>query len=87
MVRIKCKKCQNVYEKGFGTALVSPHIGPFHLVKCPACGKMSFANFYSSVNDPITWPREEQEQKATAPELTEEELEKKRVEESKYEKP
>lgn len=87
MVRIKCKKCQNVYETGFGDALISPHVGPYHYVKCPACGKRSFANFYSSVKDLITWPPQERQQDTAASELTEEELEQKRIEESKYEKP
>jgi hypothetical protein len=55
-------------------------------VKCPACGKRSWLNVYSSVKDPITWPPEEAKQQVAQPELTEEELEKKRIEESKYER-
>jgi hypothetical protein len=40
------------------------------------------------VKDPITWPPEEiQKGQAAQPQLTEEELENKRIEESKYEKP
>jgi hypothetical protein len=35
------------------------------------------------VNDPITWPPEEKEKKE--PPLTEDELKKKRIEDSKYE--
>ena len=35
------------------------------------------------VNDPVTWPPEEKEKKE--PTLTEDELKKKRIEESKYE--
>ncbi|MCW3996595.1 MAG: hypothetical protein NWE98_10680 [Candidatus Bathyarchaeota archaeon] len=91
MTRVKCKKCNNVFEQGLGGVMLSPHIGPLHYVKCPACGKRSWLNVYSSVKDPITWPPEERqrEQAAAQPELelTEEELEKKRIEESKYEKP
>ena len=88
MVRLKCKKCQNVFEQGFGGAVLAPHIGPLHYVKCPACGKSSWFNIYSSVKDPVTWPSEAKQQQTAQPEteLTEEELEKKRIEDSKYEK-
>jgi len=87
MTRVKCRKCQNVYEQGLGGAVLAPHVGPLHYVKCPACGKRSWLNVYSSVKDPITWPPEEAKQQAPPPQLTEEELERKRIEESKYEKP
>ena len=87
MARIKCKKCCNVFEQGFGGAVLAPHIGPLHYLKCPACGKRSWLNIYSSVKESITWPTEEaQKQRVAQPELTEEELERKRIEESKYEK-
>jgi NAD-dependent SIR2 family protein deacetylase len=86
LTRVKCKKCQNVFEQGFGGAALAPHIGPLHYVKCPACGKRSWLNIYSSVKDPLTWPPEEAKQQAPASVLTEEELEQKRIEESKYEK-
>lgn len=42
-------------------------------------------NIYSSVKDPVTWPEQEKTPQAE-PELTDEELELKRIEESKYEK-
>jgi hypothetical protein len=87
MTRVKCKKCQNVFEQNLGVAALAPHIGPLHYVKCPACGKRSWLNVYSSVKDPVTWPPEEAKQQAPAPALTDEELERKRIEESKYEKP
>jgi hypothetical protein len=86
MVRLKCKKCSNVFEQGLGGAVLAPHIGPLHYVKCPACGKRSWLNVYSSVKDTITWPPNEKQQHGASPELTEEELEKKRIEDSKYEK-
>jgi rubredoxin len=86
MVRLKCKKCGNVFEQGLGSAVLAPHIGPLHHMKCPACGKSSWFNVYSSVKDPVTWPPEAKEQQVVAPALTEEELEKKRIEDSKYEK-
>ncbi len=88
MARVKCKKCNNVFEQGLGGAALAPHIGPLHYVKCPACGKRSWLNVYSSVKDPITWPPEEakQQEHAAQPELSGEELEKKRIEDSKYEK-
>ena len=87
MPRLKCKKCGNVFEQGLGGAVLAPHIGPLHHMKCPACGKSSWFNVYSSVKDPITYPAQEKtpEQQPETP-LTEEELEKKRIEESKYEK-
>jgi ribosomal protein S27E len=87
MTRVKCKKCSNVFEQGLGGAALAPHIGPLHYVKCPACGKRSWLNIYSSVKDPITWPIEDknQEQQTQSP-LTQEELEQKHIEESKYER-
>jgi ribosomal protein S27E len=87
MTRVKCKKCCNVFEQGFGGAVLAPHIGPLHYVKCPACGKRSWLNIYSSVKDPVTWSSEKKQPLVAASELTEEEKEKKRIEESKYERP
>jgi hypothetical protein len=88
MVKLKCKKCGTVFEQGLGGAVLAPHIGPLHYIKCPACKKSSWLNVYSSVKDPVTWPTEEKQQEhLTQHQLTEEELEKKRIEESKYEKP
>lgn len=56
------------------------------MIRCPACGKNSFFNFLSSVKDPVTWPPQEKTQEKPAePQLPEEEQEKKRIEESKYE--
>jgi NAD-dependent SIR2 family protein deacetylase len=87
MTRVKCKKCSNVFEQGLAGAAIAPHIGPLHYVKCPACGKRSWLNVYSSVKDPITWPPEEAKLNQTPQlELSEDELERKRIEESKYEK-
>ncbi len=86
MTRIKCKKCSAVFEQGFGGAVIAPHLGPYHYIKCPACGKSSWLNVYSSVKDPVTWPPEAKEQQVAPQDLSEEELEKKRIEESKYEK-
>ena len=88
MARLKCKKCGAVFEQGFGGAILAPHVGPYHYMQCPACKKSSWLNTYSSVKDPLTWPAEEKQQGQVAqPQLTEEELENKRIEESKYEKP
>jgi hypothetical protein len=86
MVRLKCKKCGNVFEQGLGGAVLAPHIGPLHYMKCPACGKSSWFNVYSSVKDPLTWPPEARQEQVAQPELSEEELEKKRIEDSKYER-
>ncbi len=90
MVRLKCKKCGSVFEVSNASAFAQGallHVGPYHLIQCPACGKRSLMNTYSSVKDPITWPAEEAQKQPAQPELTEEEQEKKRIEESKYEKP
>ncbi len=87
MVRLKCKKCQNVFEQGFGGAVLAPHIGPLHHIKCPACSKSSWFNIYSSVKDPVTFPPQAKQQPTqNETELTQEELEKKRIEDSKYER-
>jgi len=77
-MRAKCPKCGAVFEVALGISLF--HAGPYRSTKCPACGKRSFTNNF--VNDPITWPPE---QKKEEPPLTEDELKKKRLEESKYE--
>ena len=87
MARLKCKKCSNVFEQGVGSAILAPHIGPLHYMKCPACGKSSWFNVYSSVKDEITYPPQDKKlgEKSEQP-LSDEEREKKRIEESKYEK-
>ena len=86
MVKLKCKKCGNVFEQSLGGAVLAPHFGPLHYMKCPACGKSSWFNVYSSVKDPTTWPPEAKEEQIVSRELTEEEIEKKRIEDSKYER-
>jgi RNase P subunit RPR2 len=87
MSRLKCKKCENVFDYQYQVLGSLVHLGPYKLVHCPACGKSSFFNVYSSVKDPVTWPPEEkQQQQSTLPQLSEEELENKRIEDSKYEK-
>jgi NAD-dependent SIR2 family protein deacetylase len=88
MARLKCNKCGNVFEKSYRPFDSMVRLGPYRRYQCPACGKSSFFNLLSSVNDPITWPPQEkrQEQQTVEAQLTEEELEKKRIEESKYEK-
>jgi len=86
MSRVKCKKCSAVFEAG-ASAIMAPHIGPLHYIKCPACGKRSWLNIYSSVRESLTWPPQEAQTEAPEPELSEKELERKRIEESKYEKP
>jgi len=87
MAKLKCKKCGSVFEKGLGSAVLAPHVGPYHHFRCPACGKSSWFNVYSSVNDPITYPPQETKPEAKIQtEETEEEREKRRIEESKYER-
>ena len=84
MVRLKCKKCDNIFEAGL-LRIMSLHVGPYHLLKCPACGRRSWFDFYASVVDPVTWPSQESAQPGESA-LSEEELEKRRIEESKYER-
>jgi NAD-dependent SIR2 family protein deacetylase len=87
MARLKCKKCGAVFEYNYRPLDSFIHLGPYKTLQCPACGKSSWFNTYSSVKDPVTWPPEEKKQEQVAsPQLTEEELEKKHIEESKYEK-
>ncbi len=85
MARLKCKKCGNVYEQGLSAAILAPHVGPYHYVKCPVCEKRSWLNVFSSVKDPTTWPKQETEPVIES-QLSAEELEKKRIEDSKYER-
>jgi len=80
-MRAKCPKCQAVFDVKLGVSLI--HVGPWRYTKCPACGKSSMMNNF--VNDPITWPQEEAEEKGET--LSDEELRKKRIEESKYDNP
>jgi predicted nucleic acid-binding Zn-ribbon protein len=87
MPRLKCKKCGNVFEHQHQPLDSLIHLGPIRMLKCPACGKSSFFNSLSSVNDPVTWPpQKEKKERPAEPQLSEEEQEKKRIEESKYEK-
>jgi hypothetical protein len=88
MPRLKCKKCGAVFEINTSSAVAASfiHIGPLSPVKCPACGKRSWMNIYSSVKDPVTWPEPQKEQQVAEPQMSEQELEKKRIEESKYER-
>ena len=85
MARMKCKNCGNVFDYEYKLLASLVHLGPYNRIQCPACGKSSFFNVYSSVKDPVTWPPEAKQQVAQ-PQLTDEELEKKRIEDSKYEK-
>ena len=79
-MRVKCSKCGNVSEAPLSITLV--HFGAYRYMKCPACGRRSFLNCF--VSDPITWPESEREEKKGEP-LTDEELRRKRIEESRYE--
>lgn len=79
IMRAKCSKCGNVFEAPHAISLV--HFGNLKLMKCPACGKTSMIKAH--VDDPVTWPPEEKA--AVVGPLTDEELWKKRLEESRYE--
>jgi hypothetical protein len=84
MAKLKCKKCGAVFEYDYKPLDSFIHLGPLKWVKCPSCGKHSFFDVYSSVNEPITYPP--QQQKTAEKQETPEELERKRIEDSKYEK-
>jgi hypothetical protein len=87
MSRLKCKKCQNIFEQGFGGPLMSVHLGPYHYLKCPSCGQSSWFNVYSSVKESLTYPSSDMKNEQTVERpLSEEELEKKHIEDSKYER-
>jgi DNA-directed RNA polymerase subunit RPC12/RpoP len=58
-MRAKCPKCGNIFEVKPGFSFV--HAGPYRRIKCPACGKKSMMNNF--INDPITWPPKEKEEK------------------------
>ncbi len=88
MTWLKCKKCGNVFEMSFGSGFLAPHLGPYHYFKCPACAKSSWFNLYSSVKDSVTFPPSEKKaEEQPEMEMSETEREKRRIEESKYEKP
>jgi rRNA maturation protein Nop10 len=78
-MKAKCPKCGSVFDVKLGLSII--HAGPYRWTKCPACGKSSLMNNF--VNDPVTWSPEEKEKKDET--LTNEELKKKRIDESKYE--
>jgi uncharacterized C2H2 Zn-finger protein len=81
-MRAKCPKCSAVFDASRGFSAL--HVGPFKQLKCPACGKVSFMNAYS--RDPLTWPLEENKPQQQQFSLSDQEQEKRRIEESKYEK-
>jgi len=78
-MRVRCPKCKEVFDGG--RCFSGIHIGPIKQLRCPACDKTSFMTTY--VKDPITWANPEQKEQAQT--LTDEELEGKQIEESKYE--
>lgn len=81
VMRAKCPKCGVVFDSS--RSFPGIHIGPLKQLTCPACGKTSLMNTYTK--DAITWPPEEK--KSEPKQMTPEELEKKRIEDSKYERP
>ncbi len=87
MGRLKCKKCGAIFEYQYRPLDSLVHLGPYKRLQCPSCGKAGWFNVYSSVNEPITFPPQ-QKKPEEQPEqtLSDEELERRRIEESKYEK-
>ncbi|MGD6851543.1 MAG: hypothetical protein ACQCN6_05725 [Candidatus Bathyarchaeia archaeon] len=80
LIRAKCPKCDAVFDAS--RMFSGIHIGPYKQLTCPACGKSSFMNAYSKA--PLNWPPQEP-QKAPEAQVSEVELERKRIEDSKYE--
>jgi ribosomal protein S27AE len=81
-MRAKCPKCGAVFDAS--RSFPGIHLGTYKQLKCPSCGRISFMNTH--VKDPITWrPEEKKADQPQGRQLTDEELEKKRIEESKYE--
>jgi DNA-directed RNA polymerase subunit RPC12/RpoP len=82
-MRAKCSKCGTVFDAS--RSFSAFHIGPLKQLKCPSCGKTSLMKAYSK--DPVTFRSEEisQDQKIEG-QLTDEDLEQKRIEDSKYER-
>ncbi len=81
-LRAKCPKCNAVFDASHSFPIL--RLGPKRPLKCPACGKTSLMNAH--VKDPITWPAEETKPQQTSQQLAGEDLEKQRIEDSKYEK-
>ena len=86
MSRLKCKKCGAVFEYEYRALDSVVHIGPYKRVNCPACGKGGWFNVYSSVKDTVTYPPQRKQAEEQPEQLSEEEKERRQIEESKYEK-
>jgi ribosomal protein S27AE len=80
IMRAKCPKCGSVFDAS--RMFSGIHLGPFKQLTCPACGKTSFMNAYSKA--PLSYPPQTKQEPAS--EISEEELEQKRIENSKYER-
>jgi uncharacterized C2H2 Zn-finger protein len=82
IMRAKCPKCNAVFDASRMFSAI--HFGPLKQLKCPACDKISLMKTYAK--DPVPWPtKEEKTLQPTETSLTSEELEKNRIEDSKYE--
>jgi|WetSurMetagenome_2_1015567.scaffolds.fasta_scaffold318917_2 ribosomal protein S27AE len=81
LMRAKCPKCGAVFDAS--RMFSGIHLGPFKVLTCPSCGKSSFMNAYSKA--PLNWPPTVASPQQPQP--TDAELERKQIEESKYEKP
>lgn len=86
MARLKCKKCGAVFEYTYKPLDSFVHLGPYKRVNCPSCGKAGWQNVYSSVKDAVTYPPQAKHAEEQPAQLSDEELERKRIEDSKYEK-
>ena len=80
LMRAKCPKCGAVFDASRMFAGI--HVGPFKQLTCPSCGRTSFMNTYSKAT--INYPPPANQKPQTT--ISDEELEKKRIEDSKYEK-
>ena len=59
MSRLKCKNCGAVFHIDPETLGFVGAPWTLQTSWCPACGKSSWFNVYSSVKDPVTYPPQE----------------------------
>lgn len=79
--RSKCAKCGAVFDSSRAYAFV--RFGTWRRLKCPACGKTSFMAYS---RESVTWPQQEKKTEQSGQRLSDKELEKQRMEDSKYER-
>jgi hypothetical protein len=56
MVRLKCKKCDAVFDQGFGGAVFSPHVGRNIILKSSRLWEECWFNYTNRLGAHITNP-------------------------------